>query len=222
MKGRTALITGASRGIGAAIAARFRAEGARVLAPTRTEMDLASEASIDAYASSLKEPVDILVNNAGINLLGGVGEIPQGRFQEVLQTNLVAPLRLAGALVPAMKSRRYGRILNISSIWSLVSRERRVAYTASKAAVNGLTRSLALELAPHGVLVNALAPGYVDTDLTRKNNSDQELKEIAKAIPLGRLGSPEELAECAVFLCSQKNSYITGQVLVADGGYTCR
>jgi 3-oxoacyl-[acyl-carrier protein] reductase len=222
MKGRTALVTGASRGIGAAIAARLREGGAKVLTPTRSEMDLSSEPSIDAYVSSLKEPVDVLVNNAGINMLGGAGEIPAGQFAQVLQTNLVGPLRLAGALAAGMKARRYGRIVNLSSIWSVVTRERRVTYSASKAAINGLTRALALELAPHGVLVNAVAPGYVDTELTRRNNSEQDLKAIAEAVPLGRLADPKELAECVAFLCSERNSYLTGQVLVVDGGYTCR
>lgn len=221
MKGKTALVTGASRGIGAAIAGRFRKAGARVLAPARSEMDLRSGASVRAYLGSLSGPVDILVNDAGINILGSSGEIADGQFEEVLQVNLLAPLKLMSGVAGSMKKRRYGRILNVSSIWSLVTRARRVAYTASKSGLNGLTRSLAVELAPFGVLVNALAPGYVDTELTRKNNSLREIAAIERAIPLGRLGTPEEMAEVAAFLCSERNTYITGQVLVADGGYLC-
>src|SRR6185295_10930291 len=100
--------------------------------------------------------------------------------------------------------------------------ERRVSYTASKAAVNGMTRSLAVELAPHGVLVNALAPGYVDTELTRRNNSPREIAAFTAAIPQGRMGKPREIAEAALFLCSEANSYMTGQVVALDGGYTCK
>jgi 3-oxoacyl-[acyl-carrier protein] reductase len=222
MKGRTALVTGASRGIGAAIAAKFRAEGANVVGPARAELDLSSAASIDAYLGKLSAPVDILVNCAGMNRLGSSVEVADGHFEETLQVHLLGPFRLARALAPKMASRRWGRILNISSVWSLVTRERRVTYSSAKSAMNGLTRSLAVEYGPSGVLVNALAPGYVDTELTRKNNSAEEIAQIEKAIPLGRLGNPAELAEAASFLCSGRNGYITGQVLVADGGYTCR
>lgn len=222
MKGRTALVTGASRGIGAAIAERLRQEGARVLAPTRAEMDLSSDASVDAYLERLAEPVDILVNNAGINILGGITEVRDRDLLETLQNNLVTPLRLARGIAAGMSERRYGRIVNVSSIWSVVSRARRVAYTASKAGLNGLTRALAVELAPHNILVNAVAPGYVDTELTRKNNTSRELDAIRKNVPLGRLIDPAEIAEVIAFLCSSKNRCITGQTVVADGGYTCQ
>lgn len=222
MKNRAALVTGASRGIGAAIAGSFREAGALVLTPTRKEMDLASNASIDAYAASLREPVDIIVNNAGINRLASLSEVADGQFEEVLQINLAGPLRLIQRLAAPMRERRYGRILNISSIWSLVSRERRLTYSASKSGLNGLTRALAIELAPHGILVNALAPGYVDTELTRQNNSPDEIRMISRSIPLGRLAETREIAHWAAFLCSEKNSYMTGQVLSVDGGFTCQ
>jgi 3-oxoacyl-[acyl-carrier protein] reductase len=97
-----------------------------------------------------------------------------------------------------------------------------MAYSATKAAINGLTRAQALELAPYNILVNALAPGYVNTDLTKKNNTSVELEAIATQIPLGRLAEPSEIAECVAFLCSPKNSYITGQVIAIDGGYLCK
>jgi 3-oxoacyl-[acyl-carrier protein] reductase len=97
-----------------------------------------------------------------------------------------------------------------------------VTYSAAKAGVNGLTRAMALELAPYNILVNAIAPGYINTELTKKNNPPQVLKQIVEEIPLSRLGEPSEVAECVAFLCSPKNSYMTGQVIVLDGGYLCR
>ena len=219
---KTALITGASRGIGAAIAARLQNEGVQVLSPSSKALDLASTISIDAYLSQLTDPVDILVNNAGINRLGSIDEISGKDFEEVIQVNLLGHFRLTQGLVKSMKARRYGRIVNISSIWSFVSRERRVTYSAAKAGLNGLTRALALELAPYHILVNAVAPGYINTELTKKNNTSEALERIAEDIPLGRLGEPSEIAECVAFLCSPKNSYMTGQVIVLDGGYLCR
>ena len=219
---RTALITGASRGIGAAIARRLQDEGLRILSPSSKTLDLASTVSIDTYLSQLTDPVDILVNNAGINRLGSIDEISGKDFEEVIQVNLLSHFQLTQGLVKGMKARGYGRIVNISSIWSLVSRERRVTYSAAKAGLNGLTRALALELAPYHIMVDAVAPGYINTELTKKNNTPEALERIAGEIPLGRLGEPAEIAECVAFLCSPKNSYMTGQVIVLDGGYLCR
>jgi len=221
-EGRTALITGASRGIGAAIAARLQADGFRVLSPSSEALDLSSTVSIDTYLSQLTDPIDILVNNAGINRLGSIDEISGKDFEEVIQINLLGHFQLTQGLVRGMKARGYGRIVNISSIWSFVSRERRVTYSAAKAGLNGLTRALALELGPYHILVNAVAPGYINTELTKKNNPPEALERIAGEIPLGRLGEPSEIAECVAFLCSPKNSYMTGQVIVLDGGYLCR
>jgi 3-oxoacyl-[acyl-carrier protein] reductase len=222
MTGRTALVTGASRGIGFAIAARLRHDGVRVLAPSRGELDLLSNASIDAYLAALKEPVDILVNNAGINRLAAGIEVPDSDIEDTLQVNLVAPIRLIRGIAPQMIARSYGRIVNISSIWSMVTKPRRATYSASKSGLNGMTRTLAVELAPFNVLVNAVAPGYVNTELTRQNNTEQELEAIRKTIPLQRLAEPDEIAEVVSFLCSEKNSYITGQIIVVDGGFTCQ
>jgi NAD(P)-dependent dehydrogenase (short-subunit alcohol dehydrogenase family) len=221
MKGRGALVTGASRGIGKAIAARLRKGGAKVLNPPRQELDLLSNASIDVYLSHLREPVDILVNDAGINRLGSAVEASDSDIQETLQINLVAPLRLVRGLAPGMMERGYGRIVNISSIWSVVSKPRRITYSASKSGLNGLTRTLAVELAPHNILVNAVAPGFVLTEMTRQNNTEADLDAICRTIPAQRLAQPEEIAEVVAFLCSEANSYLTGQTLLVDGGFTC-
>ena len=222
MKNRVALVTGASRGIGTAIATVLAREGARVLTPTRSEMDLSDPESIERYVSSIEGSIDILVNNAGINFLAGLDELDSATLNETLQINLVAPLQLTRLVAERMRANRYGRIVNLSSIWSIVSKERRAAYAASKSAVNGVTRTLALELGPHGILINAIAPGYVNTELTHQNNSPEQIQVISNNIPLQRLAEPKEIAEMAAFLCSEKNSYMTGQVIVVDGGYICR
>lgn len=221
MKGRTALVTGASRGIGLAIAERFEALGATVLRPGRAEMDLASGASVEAYLAGLHTPVDILVNNAGINPLAGVSELTDSDMALALCINLEAPLRLTRGLTPGMRQRGYGRVLNISSIFGVVSKARRVIYSTTKAGLIGFTKAAAVELAPYGVLVNAVAPGFVDTALTRQNNTPEQIQALCAQIPQNRMAAPAEIAETAAFLCSAANSYITGQTIRIDGGFTC-
>ena len=218
---RIALITGSSRGIGKQISQSLK-ENFELITPNRNELDLSSESSIDNFLGSLNQPVDVLINNAGIQKIGLVENLSMKDFQEILQINLIAPFRLATGISTGMKDRKYGRILNISSIWGSVSKEGRAIYAASKSGLNSITRSLALEFAPYNILVNALAPGYVETDMTLRNNSDVELEKIKEIIPLKRLATPEEIVECIKFLCSDKNSYLTGHVLVVDGGYLCK
>lgn len=221
MRGRIALVTGGSRGIGRAVVARFEQLGARVLAPTRAELDLADAAAVEAYAAALDEPVDILVNNAGINPMAGIDELTDDVLEETLAVNLTAPLRLCRALGPGMAARGYGRIVNVSSVWTVVGKARRLPYTVSKTGLNGLTRALAVELAPRGVLVNAVAPGIVATELTRQNNTPEQIAALVEQIPMGHLAEAEAIAEAIAFLSSECNSYITGQVLVCDGGLSC-
>jgi 3-oxoacyl-[acyl-carrier protein] reductase len=218
---RAVLITGASRGIGAAIKARLSDEGMTLLTPGRAELDLLSSAAIDTYLGSLNSPVDILVNNAGINYLAALEEITPESLETMVQVNLTAPLLLIKGIVPGMKKNRFGRIVNISSIFGIVSKERRLLYTTTKSGLIGMTKTLALELGAYNILVNCLAPGYVLTELTRQNNSPEEIERISSAIPLKRMAEPEEIAETAAFLCSEKNTYITGQTIVVDGGFTC-
>lgn len=219
---RTALVTGGARGIGAAIARRLEDSGYRIIAPPRTALDLASPASIDAYlAAHGSQAVDVLVNNAGINTLRAIPEIDAHTWGEMLQVNLSAALRLTQAFAPGMAERGCGRILNVVSIFALVTRERRAAYSMTKAALAALTRTAAVEFGPRGVLVNALAPGYVDTELTRRNNPPDAIAAIEASIPLRRMAQASELAEAAAFLVSDANSYLTGQTVVVDGGFTC-
>jgi len=218
----SALVTGASRGIGRSVAEKLQEDGFNVLTPSRSEMDLAVPASIEAYVAGLTESVDVIVNNAGINIIAETAHVRDDVLEETFQINLLGPIRLVRGLLPGMISNGYGRIVNISSIWSLVAKPGRSVYAGTKSGLNGLTRAMAVELAPHGILVNAVAPGYVATELTRQNNSLAELEKIRAAIPLGRLAEANEIAELVAFLCSKKNSYITGQVIYADGGFTCQ
>lgn len=222
MSQRVVLITGAARGIGEAIAKDFCSAGWKVIAPRRADMDLASAESVQRYCDRLSDPVDVLVNNAGINTIESLDTLSSEQWSEMVRIDLTAPLELAQRVAPGMKARGWGRILNISSIFSLVTKERRLAYSTVKAGLNGMTRALALELAPYNVLVNALCPGYVETALTRANNKPEELATIARAVPVGRLAQPDEIARVAVFLCSEANTYLTGQTLVADGGFLLR
>ena len=221
MTTRTALITGSTGGIGNSLVSSLK-ENLNVISPTRKELDLSSNSSISDYISSLDVPIDIIVNCAGIHKAGNCEDLTTHDFQNILQINLIAPFQIISGLVKGMKERKYGRILNISSIWSVVSKEKRSIYSASKSGLDGLTRTLALELAPFNILVNSVAPGYVNTDMIHQYNSKKELEKIKEIIPLKRFAEPREIAELVKFLSSENNSYITGQIIPIDGGYVIR
>ncbi len=222
-KHHKALITGGSRGLGSAMASLLEDQGVEVIAPTRDVLDLSRMESIAAYiASEQGKGFDIIINNAGINLLNELTHVKDEDWQIMLQVNLTAPMALIRGFSPYMKAQKWGRIVNISSIFSLVTRENRSAYSATKAGLNGLTRTAAVELAPYGILVNAVCPGYVETELTFVNNSPEQLAAITATIPLQRLAQPHEIAKLVSFLCSEENTYLTGQTLVIDGGFTCK
>lgn len=222
-KHHKALITGGSRGLGSAMASLLEDQGVEVIAPTRDVLALSRMESIAAYiASEQGKGFDIIINNAGINLLNELTHVKDEDWQIMLQVNLTAPMALIRGFSPYMKAQKWGRIVNISSIFSLVTRENRSAYSATKAGLNGLTRTAAVELAPYGILVNAVCPGYVETELTFVNNSPEQLAAITATIPLQRLAQPHEIAKLVSFLCSEENTYLTGQTLVIDGGFTCK
>lgn len=217
----TALITGGTGGIGSTIVRKFVENDINVISPRSFEMNLLEKESIKKYIDCIDEDVDILINCAGINPLAGIEEITDEDIYSTLEVNLISNIRLMQLLIPKMVKNRFGRIVNFSSIWSTVSKERRIIYSATKAAINAVTRTISIETAKYNVLINSVAPGYVDTPLTRKNNSIEEIKKIEEKIPIGRIATPSEIAELVLFLACEKNSYITGQTIFIDGGYTC-
>lgn len=219
MSNKTVLITGGSRGIGKACVELFRERGYTVVAPSRAEMDLGSKDSIVSYINSLDIRIDVLVNNAGINPLAKVGELDFVAAEELMNINYWAPVLLTDLLAPKMRANGFGRIVNISSIWGSVTKAGRSMYASSKAAINAFTRTCAVEYAASNVLVNAVAPGYVNTELTKINNTPEQIELIKANLPINRLAEPKEIAELIFFLGTEKNSFVTGQTILADGGY---
>ncbi len=235
LAGRHAFVTGAVHGIGRAIAERFRAEGARVtgidvepgveIRADLAETDMLARLIDDVEASA--GPIDILCSVAGIYEPSPALEMPLASYRRVLAVNLDAPVVLAQRCARGMVERGYGRILSITSIHGRFSEALGLSYDTSKAGLQGATRTLAIELGPHGVLVNALAPGFVRTRMSVVEGRDELESEWFRTIyvkngklPLGRPAEPPEIAAHAAWLCSEENTYLTGQVVTVDGGLT--
>ena len=222
MESKTALVTGASRGIGKSIKEVLTTDGIKIVSPSRNELDLSSSESIDKFLSQMSEDIDIIINNAGILKVGKHNELSSDDFHEILQVNVVAPFRIISGFVEKMKIRNFGRIVNISSVWGQKSKEGRTLYSSSKAALDALTRSLAIEFASYDILINSVAPGYIETEMLKQCNTEDELNIIRHTIPMKRFGKKIEIAELVKFLTSENNSYITGQIFTIDGGYTSK
>ena len=188
------------------------------------QLDLLDAQSVGAFVSEIGklDRIDVLVNNAGINIIEPIDSLNKDSWDKILQVNLTGPMLLAKEVACVMRKKGKGKILNVSSIWGVISKEKRDAYSASKTGLIGLTRAMALDLAPHNILVNALCPGFTMTELTRSTMSDKEIDAVSRQIPLGRLADVDEIAGIAVFLCSDLNTYLTGQAIVVDGGFTIR
>ena len=205
------LITGASRGIGQTIANLFLDKGHAVWTPTREELDLSKPVDLK------NRQFDIVINNAGVNPLKPIDQITD---QEVMRVNYTAPFEIVQQCLPYMVKQNYGRIINIGSIWIDTAKPKRAAYSASKSALHSLTKSLTSEYAFNNILTNTVSPGFIGTDLTYQNNTQEELNKLIKSIPVNRLGKTDEVASLVYYLTIQ-NSFITGQNIVIDGGYSC-
>ena len=212
------LLTGGSRGIGKAILDEIKNDYI-VLAPSRDELDLSSLKSIDKYFEN-NTSIDILINNAGINIIKEIDSILNEDIEKINQINLVAPLKLIQHVSKNMKKNNFGKIINISSIWGVRSKEKRTLYSGTKFGIIGQTKALSRELGEYNILINALCPGFTATELTMNSLSKDELEDITSQIPLQRLAHPYEIAKSVKFLISEDNSYITGQTIVIDGGFT--
>jgi len=247
LSGRTALVTGGSRGLGLAMARGLAEAGANVVISSRNEQELRAAAeeiklgnsgrveclvadmidrrqvrNLAAEATRLTGRVDILINNAGSNNPQEIDRIEDEAWDRLIELNLTSVMALTRAVVPGMKERKWGRIIHISSIMALASKEGRNAYSASKAALIGMTKATCQDLGAYNITVNCIAPGPFLTDLPGMMLSDAEKATFASRTALGRWGNPRELAGPALLLASDAGSYITGSVLVVDGGTLCK
>ena len=226
LEGKVALVTGASRGIGHAIAQELGRLGAKVIGTSTTEegakringrvLDVRNAEQCDALIKELGD-VAILVNNAGITRDNLALRMKDAEFDEVIDTNLRAVFRLSRAVMRGMMKARWGRIINITSVVGASGNAGQANYAAAKAAVVGMTKSLARELGSRNITVNCVAPGFIDTDMTRAL-SDEQRKALLGQIPLGRLGTPQDVAAAVAYLASPAGDYVTGAVLHVNGG----
>ncbi len=242
---RTVLITGGAKGIGAACAEHFARLGCNVVINYFTsetsaknlqkelsdrgynvltvKADVSSKPQVEKMfelADKTFGGVDILINNAGISKIGIFNDFSEEDYDNIFDVNMKSAYLCSKYAVSHMLKKHWGRIINISSMWGLVGASCEVPYSASKAALIGFTKSLAKELAPSGITVNSLAPGFIDTDMN-SHISEQDRTDFIESIPISRAGIPMEVAHAAAFFADERSSYITGQVLAVDGGFTC-
>ena len=238
---KTAIVTGGGSGIGYAIAEKFVGEGIRTIIIGRNQQklkiakdslgklcsplcfDLTDLKSIPDIVKQIVEKhgtIDILVNNAGINLKKEFVKVSDEEFNQIIQTNVSSVFAMSREVVKHMIKKGSGNIINISSMASQYGLPKVIAYTASKSAIEGMTRAMAVELSPKGILVNCIAPGFIATDMSGKafDGDAERIRKVLSRTPMGKLGHPADVAEAAYFLCSDKSGYLTGVILPVDGG----
>ena len=237
-KNKIVLITGGEGGLGKSICSKFLQLGAKVIVTT-TKKELVNKTiskkiymhlnynnknSVQSFFNNLRKikKIDILINNAGINQLSYINEIDEKYLEEIYGVNLKGPIIMTKQISKIMIKNRSGKIVNISSIFGVVGKSGRSLYSVTKFGLIGLTKSTALDLAKYNILVNSVAPGVINAGLTKKILKSKELKKIKDEIPLNRLGEPLAVSYLVCFLCSNLNTYITGQNFVIDGGYTSK
>jgi len=216
-----ALITGGSRGIGKAIVDKFESNNITVINPTRDELDLSKIKSIDNYLKTIPlDEISILVNNAGINDLSTMINLDLKDLMSAFQVNCISATILTQTLLKSFQKKQFGRIVNIGSIWTERAFPMRGAYSMSKSALFAMTKMVAVENATNNILSNMVSPGFIETELTFKNNTPEQLEYLLTKVPLNKMGRPEDVAELVYFL-AVKNNFINGQNIFIDGGYTC-
>tara|TARA_B110000444_G_scaffold260579_1_gene308120 strand:+ start:942 stop:1649 length:708 start_codon:yes stop_codon:yes gene_type:complete len=231
---KRALVTGASRGIGASIVKKLSEDGFEVYGTSTSgegktigvhqwvSGDFSTQKGIDDFLTRLKKisSFDVLVNNAGINIIKSQNRVTKEDYSRMESVNLRAPYQITQMVLKQMAEKKYGRIIHIASIWSVVSKANRSLYSTMKTGLLGMTRAAALEWAAHNILINSISPGFVQTELTKKSLTTEQQDVIKKQIPIKRFAQPDEIAETVSFLCSNKNTYLTGQNIIIDGGFT--
>jgi len=213
------LVTGGTGGIGSSIVKLFKQYNGNVISINSSHTDFRSTNDIISMLHDLPT-IDICINCAGINVIGDLHTISEETYDDIMQINVKAPFLISQYVSGYMKSGYSGKIVNISSIWGEKTISKRLCYTTSKAALIGMTKTLAVELAKYNILVNTVSPGFTDTELTRSILSKPAINELIEKVPLQRMASPDEIANTVLFLSSDLNSYITGQNIIIDGGFS--
>ena len=213
-------MTGGSGEIGQAIKQRFVDQHYAMIAPTRQHLDLENSQSIENFLQTLTQPIDVFVHCAGFNEPKEIAEISAQDIEKTLHINSMSFYKICHHLIKNNQINAGGYILGVSSIYGFLSRKGRFSYSASKHCLNGMIKTLAIELGAKDIKVNAIAPGFVDTKMTRKNNNSEKIAILTQKIPLGRMAQPVDIANVAYFLCSPENQFLTGQEIVVDGGYS--
>ncbi|MDB2670817.1 SDR family oxidoreductase [Candidatus Pseudothioglobus singularis] len=232
-KKRRAVVTGVTRGIGYAIAERLLQDGFEVIATgtgkdanypvgaSYYRVDFLDDNSVNEFVEYLKrQKIDVLINNAGINKIGEFTSIDIDDFDHILRVNLRTPFQLCQAVIPYMKEKNWGRIVNLTSIFGNITKEYRAPYSSSKFGLDGMTAALAAEVSKMGILANSVGPGFIDTDLTKNVLGERGISELQDRIPMKRLGQVGEVASLVSWLVSSDNTYMSGQNLMIDGGFS--